>query len=156
MPAAPRLGHVAVQADDLEALTALYTDVFGYEVVSRSRNAVAGNMVFLTRQRFDEDHPIQLIERREGEHVALRVDTLGELKEWHAEIRRRAIPVVMTANHGTQVGFILREPASGRLVEVYWPTGRADVEPSLTPIDLELPEEEIMAAVRAIPAVPAV
>lgn len=154
MPARPRLGHVAIQVDDPEAAAAFYTDFLGFEVVGRSSTPVTGRMVFLTPDRDAEDHPIQLIERREGEHVALRVESLADLKAWYAEAKRKGVQVVMVANHGTQVGFIARDAASGRYVELYWPTGRTDIEPSLTPIDLDLPDEEIMAQVAAVQAKP--
>ena len=55
----------------------------------------------------------------------------------------------MAANHGTQVGFFIKDSA-GRFIEIYWPTGRTDIEASLTPIDLELSDDEILAAVKAI------
>ena len=147
----PRLGHVAIQVDDVEAAAGFYSDFFGLQVVGRSSNPLAGDMIFLTGNRAEEDHELQLISKREAEHVAFRVESLGDLKSWYGEAKSKGLPVLMTANHGTAVGFFVRDPA-GRMVEVYWPTGRMDIEPSLTPIDLELPEEEILNQVRAVGA----
>ena len=150
----PKLGHFAVQVDDPEASAMFYTEFFGFSVVGRSSSPITGRMVLLTANRTEEDHVLQLLERREAEHVAFRVESLAELKAWHQEAKRKGIPIAMSANPGTQVGFFVKDPASGRFVEVYWPTGRTDIEASLTPIDLELPDEEILAAVRALGVTP--
>lgn len=92
---------------------------------------------------------MQLIEKAAVEHVAFRVETLADLKYWHQEVKRENVPGVMAANHGTQVGFMIKDSA-GRLIEIYWPTGRTDIEASVAPIDLELSDDEILAAVNAI------
>jgi|SRR5579859_2968264 len=149
MTTRPRLGHIAIQVEDPEATATFYADLFGFQIVGRSSTPITGKMVLLTGNRAEEDHVMQLVERKDGEHVAFRVETLADLKSWYREAKRRSIPVLLAANHGTQVGFFLRDSA-GRAVEVYWPTGRTDIEASLTPIDLELSDEEIMASVKAI------
>jgi catechol-2,3-dioxygenase len=145
----PRLGHVAIQVDDPEAAATFYADLFGFQIVGRSSTPITGSMVLLKRDRADEDQVLQLIEKAAAEHVAFRVETLADLKYWHQEVKRKNIPVVMAANHGTQVGFLIKDSA-GRLIEIYWPTGRTDIEASLAPIDLELSDDEILAAVKAI------
>lgn len=143
-----RLGHVAVHVGDPDAAAAFYTEFLGFQAVGRSTTPVTGKMALLTSDRSEEDHILQLVEKREGEHVAFRVDTLADLKEMHRKAKRQNIPILMAANHGTQVGFFVRDSA-GRFVEIYWPTGRTDIEATLKPIDLDLPDEEIMAAVAA-------
>ena len=149
MTTRPRLGHVAIQVDDPEAAATFYVDLFGFQIVGRSSTPITGNMILLTSDRAEEDHVLQLIEKAAAEHVAFRVETLADLKYWHQEVKRKNIPVVMAANHGTQVGFFIKDSV-GRFVEIYWPTGRTDIEASLTPIDLELSDDEILAAVKAI------
>lgn len=144
----PLLRHVAVQVEDPEATAAFYCDFLGLTLVGRSSNPVAGDMIFLSGDRSEEDHELQLISRAAAEHVAFRVESLSALKSLYAQARAKGIPIALTGNHGTSVSFFVREPG-GKLAEVYWPTGRTDVEPSMTPIDLDLSEDELMAQVAA-------
>jgi catechol-2,3-dioxygenase len=145
----PRLRHAAIHVSDVEAAADFYCNFLGLKVVGRSSTPITGDMVLLSGDRTEEDHELQLISKREGEHVAFRVDSLSELKSRYHDAKSKGIPVLMTANHGTAVGFFVRDP-SGRAVELYWSTGRTDIEASLRPIDLELSDEEILAQVRAV------
>lgn len=51
----PRLGHVAIQVDDPEAVATFYEDLFGFQIVGRSSTPITGRMVLLKRDLADQD-----------------------------------------------------------------------------------------------------
>ena len=143
---AVRFNHVSIHADDLEASTRFYEEVFGMERLPTPR----------FRQRVQwlrlGDQQLHLFQRDESEpprfhHVALDVDDfeaayrkarelgLLDTETWDSPIREHPAGWVQ---------MYIRDPA-GNLVEIDWPDASTldrSAIPELTRLDDDLPQAE--------------
>ena len=61
---------------------------------------------------------------------------------------RQGVPIQRQTSHVIALGLYFYDP-DGNPVEVFWDTGRRYPQPFNAPIDLSLPEEEILAQAEA-------
>src|SRR3989475_10152746 len=94
-----KIGHVVLNASDLEASVRFYTELLGLEVSDRYPDSmVPGGMVFL---RCNTDHHgVALVggtgksERTSLNHFAFEVATLDEVFRTRAWLRKHGVPIV--------------------------------------------------------------
>jgi catechol 2,3-dioxygenase-like lactoylglutathione lyase family enzyme len=148
MPRVLGLGHLGIYVRDLERMVAFYRDFLGMQVTKRN-----ANMVFLSADPAAVDHEIALIRGRpEGENphlidqISLRVATLDDLREFHRRLRAEGYRIDAVVNHGSAIGCYFFDPEGNR-TELFWLTGRTSWAVMLEPIDLDQPDEVIMAQV---------
>jgi len=135
--------HVGLAAKNPAALAAFYRDVLGMTVVGESpADSPVGATLFVSRHPDEEDHDIVLFDNPALAHTALKVASLGELREWHRQIKERGLPVKFAFNHGASLAFYFDDP-EGHMIEIYWATPVRVRQPVLQPIDLDAPEEEL-------------
>lgn len=135
--------HVGLAAKNPAALAAFYRDVLGMTVVGESpADSPVGATLFLSRHPDEEDHEIVFFDNPALAHTALKVASLGELREWHRQIKERGLPVKFAFNHGASLAFYFDDP-EGHMIEIYWATPVRVRQPVLQPIDLDAPEEEL-------------
>jgi len=150
MPKIKGLSHVVLYVNDLDKMVDFYTDVLGlvkYRVNER-------RMVFLTSDPAKEDHELALTAGREGQakliaHIAWKVDTPAEVKEFYDRFKARGVPIDHCVSHaytemGNTVSCYFLDPEGNRL-EIYALVADRDDKRINRPIDLDKSVDEIVA-----------
>ena len=150
MPTIKGLSHIVLYVNDLEKMVEFYRDVLG--LVKYRENA--GRMVFLTADPEIDDHQIALATGREGNakiigHIAWRVDTPAEVKEFYEKFKAQSVPIDHCVSHayqemGNTVSCYFLDPEGNRL-EIYALVAERDGERINRPLDLDKNVEEIVA-----------
>ncbi len=146
MPKVASLGHVGLRVHDIERSKAFYRDVLGLAVSDESD---AGTVFMTAQDRLHEHHELQLRPgRKDGEvvsQISFRCETLDALKAFHREFLERGVPIRQVHSHGNAIGIYCADP-DGNTVEVYWPTGIDWPQPFRKAIDLNQPDDVILAS----------
>ena len=134
-----KLGHVVLNASDLEASVRFYTEVLGLQVSDRYPDSmVPGGMVFL---RCNTDHHgVALVggapksERSSLNHFAFEVGTLDEVFRARAWLRKHGVPLHFEGRRraGCQIAVEFRDP-DGNNLEIYWNIDQIGTEGSVRP-----------------------
>lgn len=150
MPKIRGLSHVVLYVRDLDKMVAFYRDVLGL-VKYREH---AGRMAFLTADPRLEDHELALAKGREGDarivaHIAWRVDTPAEVKEYYEKFKALGVPIDHCVSHayeemGNTVSCYFLDPEGNRL-EIYALVGERDAQRINRPLDLDKSVDEIVA-----------
>ena len=147
-----QLGHVSVPAKDPKQLAAFYRQLLGLEVTMAGSVPGLGEFVFLNERPQAELPLIALHTNPQGRHIALQVESLEALRTVCADAKARGIPVYMALNHRVSISVYFHDP-EGNAVEVFWATGRKDIDrPYADPIsleELERPEGEVLERIAA-------
>lgn len=144
------LGHIGLYVRDLERMATFYRDVLGMQVTKQNRRA---GVVFLSANPVSADHEIVLVRGRpDGEEprllnqISFRVATLEDLRSFYRRLVAEGYRIDMISNHGSAIGCYFFDPEGNR-TEVFWVTGRPCWVPHDDPINLEQPDEAILAEV---------
>jgi len=144
------LGHVGIYVRDLERMVAFYRDVMGMQITKQNWRAGA---VFMSADPEAVDHEIALMRGRpEGDNphlinqISMRVATLDDLRTFYHRLVAEGYRIDRIANHGSAIGCYFFDPEDN-CTEVFWVTGRPCWVPNSDPIDLEQPDEAIIAEV---------
>jgi catechol-2,3-dioxygenase len=144
------LGHVGIYVRDLERMTAFYRDVMGMRVTKQNWRA---GVVFLSADPEAVDHEIALMLGRPDEkdphliqQISMRVATLDDLRSFHRRLVAEGYRIEGVVNHASAIGCYFFDPEGNR-TEVFWVTGRPCWVPTVSPIDIEQPDEAVMAEV---------
>ena len=150
MPKIKGLSHVVLYVNDLDKMVAFYTDVLG--LVKYRENA--RGLVFLTSDPNKEDHELALTMGREGQakliaHIAWKVDTPAEIKEFYERFKARGVPIDHCVSHayeemGNTVSCYFLDPEGNR-IEVYALVEDRDDQRVNRPLDLDKSVDEIVA-----------
>jgi catechol 2,3-dioxygenase-like lactoylglutathione lyase family enzyme len=140
--------HVGLGAKNLATLKAFYRDVMGMTVVRESpADAPFGATLFLSGHPDEEDHEVVFFETKpEFAHTAFKVASLAELLTFYREVKERGVPIKYALNHGNSLSFYFDDP-EGHMIEIYWATHVRVPQNLADPIDLDLPEEELLREV---------
>jgi catechol-2,3-dioxygenase len=111
-------------------------------------------MVFLTADPSIEDHQLALTKGREGNakivaHIAWRVDTPAEVKEFYERFKAQGVPIDHCVSHayeemGNTVSCYFLDPEGNRL-EIYALVAERDEARINRPLDLDKSVDEIVA-----------
>ncbi len=144
------LGHVGIYVRDLERMVAFYRDVMGMQITKQNWRAGA---VFLSAAPEAVDHEIALMRGRPEDdsphlinQISMRVASLDDLRTFYRRLVAEGYRIDRIANHGSAIGCYFFDPEGNR-TEVFWVTGHACWVPNSDPIDLEQPDEDIIAEV---------
>lgn len=144
------LGHIGLYVRDLERMVAFYRDVLGMQITKQNRR---GGVVFLSANPAAVDHEIVLIQGRPDEEesrllnqISLRVATLDDLRAFRCRLLVEGYRIDVISNHGSAIGCYFFDPEGNR-TEVFWVTGRPCWVPNDDPIDIEQPDEVVLAEV---------
>jgi catechol 2,3-dioxygenase-like lactoylglutathione lyase family enzyme len=147
------LGHVGIYVRDLDRMVAFYRDLLGMQVTKQNRRAGA---VFLSADPDAVDHEIALISGRPGaedphliNQISMRVATLDDLRVFRRRLVAEGYRIERIVNHASAIGCYFFDPEGNR-TEVFWVTGRPCWVPTATPIDIEQPDDAVMADVDRI------
>jgi catechol 2,3-dioxygenase-like lactoylglutathione lyase family enzyme len=150
MPKVRSISHVVLYVNDLDKMVEFYTNVLG--LVKYRENA--RRMVFLTPDPELDDHQLALVKGREGNakliaHIAWRVDTPAEIKEFYERFKAQGVPIDHCVSHayeemGNTVSCYFLDPEGNR-VEVYALVPERDDARENRPLDLDKSVEDIVA-----------
>jgi len=144
-----KVGHVVLKARDLERAEKFYTEVLGFEVVTRLQRPRG---VFFTLGEQHHDLAVLQVppeseapkENQVGlHHVALQVGSFEELKECYRTLIAHNVTITSTTDHGITKSIYFLDPEGNRF-ELYCDMGedglerirRGDVK-VFTPLNLE-------------------
>ncbi len=144
------LGHVGLYVRDLDRMVRFYRDFMGMQVTKQNWRF---GIVFLSADPQSVDHEIALVrgrppseEPRLIHQISLRVETLDDLRDFRRRLLAEGYRIDEIVNHGSALGCYFFDPEGNR-TEVFWLTGRACWVPTADPIDIEQPDDAVMAAV---------
>jgi catechol 2,3-dioxygenase len=146
--------HVGLFVTNLEPMVDFYTRVLGFTVSDRGVLPGRGELVFLSRLP-DEHHQIVLVTGRPRDvsyttvnQLSFRLPTLEDLREAHAAISKEPVSEFRIVSHGNAWSVYFHDPEGNRielLVDTPWYTP----QPYAEPLDLSLPDDEILRRTEA-------
>jgi len=144
------LGHVGIYVRDLERMVAFYRDVMGMRITKQNWRAGA---VFLSADPDAVDHEIALMRGRPDaadphliNQISMRVSSLDDLRAFRRRLTAEGYRIEGIVNHASAIGCYFFDPEGNR-TEVFWVTGRPCWVPTANPIDIERPDEAVLADV---------
>jgi catechol 2,3-dioxygenase-like lactoylglutathione lyase family enzyme len=148
-----RFSHVGLFVVDMARMVDFYSRVLGFAVTDRGTLGDAG-LTFLSRDPGDH-HQIVLVDGRPPglpdrivNQISFRVAALGELIAFHRRIRAEAPRDLVSVSHGNAWSVYFRDPEGNR-IEVFADTPWHVPQPVREPIDLDRPEDAILAETEA-------
>ncbi|HEU0073274.1 MAG TPA: VOC family protein [Dehalococcoidia bacterium] len=145
------LGHVGIYVQDLDAMKAFYGDFMGMTLTKCN-----DMMAFYSTDPEAVDHEIALMKGRPSaedphliQQISLRVDTLDDVRDFRRRIIEKGYKIREIVTHASAIGCYFSDP-EGNNTEVFWLTGLTSWATVGVPIDIERPDEEVMADVRAV------
>ena len=147
----PQLSHCGIYARDVKRQAAFYTRVLGLVVADAGVNANGLEFAFMTAAP-DHHHQVVFISGRPERGVttvnqlSFKVGGLDALKAMFDRVRNEGIEEIRQVCHGNALSFYFADP-EGNGIEIYMDTPWYVPQPHGVPIDLSLPDDEIMAAV---------
>jgi catechol 2,3-dioxygenase-like lactoylglutathione lyase family enzyme len=153
MPRVTGLGHVGIYVRDLETMVAFYRDVMGMRITKQNWRL---GIVFLSADPDTVDHEIALMRGRPSaedphliQQISMRCESLDDLRAFHRRLRAEGYRIERVVNHASAIGCYFLDPEGNR-TEVFWLTGRPSWVPVANPIDIEQPDDVVLAEVDAL------
>ena len=150
MPRVTGLGHVGLYVRDLERMVGFYRDLMGMQITKQNWRL---GIVFLSADPEAVDHEIALMRGRPSaedphliQQISMRVASLDDLRAFHRRLRAEGYRIDNVVNHASAIGCYFFDPEGNR-TEVFWVTGRPSWVPVANPIDIEQPDEAVLAEV---------
>ena len=123
------LGHVNIYVRNAELSQKWYEDILGLHTY----DFVPGRAAFMSANR-EESHEVALMQVGDDapgvqpggvglNHMAWRVDSLGNLEEFYTHIKEKGVEFKV-ADHGISLGIYFKDP-DGNGIEVYYETPRS-------------------------------
>jgi catechol 2,3-dioxygenase-like lactoylglutathione lyase family enzyme len=150
--------HVGLYVIDIARMEDFYTRVLEFTVTDRGQLTTPHGpveLVFLSRDP-DEHHQIVMVSGRPPEaqfnpinQISFRAPTLDALRTLRRRLDGERATELIEATHGNAISVYFRDPEGNR-VEVFFDTPWYCRQPLREPIDLELPDAELMARAEAI------
>ena len=144
------LGHIGLYVRDVAKMERFYGDFMGLTVTKRN---AAGTSVFFSANPAKVDHEIAIIAGRpEGEEpkliqqMSLAVESLDDVRQFYRRAKAEGYQIQRTVSHASAVGCYFFDP-EGNCCEVFWTTGRDSWVVTAEHVDLDQPDEVIMAQV---------
>lgn len=147
------LGHTGLWVNDLEVMTAFYTDLLGLVVTDRDDEL---GIVFLSARPAAEHHEMVLQRGRTApdgakltHQISWRVDSLQSVVEYHHRFRDHGVKVQQEVTHGNAIGIYFFDPEGNRN-EVYLPVDRDVRQPFRKSLNLDQDIDQILAEADAL------
>lgn len=142
------LSHVELNVEDAERMEDFYTRVLGFVVTDRG--AGARDLVFLSRNP-EEHHQVVLNPGGHGlendrrvDHFSFRVESLSDLRAFHARLTAEPNLELAAVSHGTTWSLYFRDPEDNRL-ELFTDTPWHVNQPCRFAVDLTLSDDSLAA-----------
>jgi catechol-2,3-dioxygenase len=149
--------HMGFFVTDIAVMEDFYARVLEFTVTDRGQlpgPAAPFDLVFLSRDP-DEHHQIVLASGRPTDvpfnvinQISLKADSLATLKEMRRRVQRENTSNIVAVTHGNALSIYLGDPEGNRL-ELYFDLPWYVSQPLRVPVDLLLPDAQIMAQAEA-------
>ena len=143
------LGHIGFYVHDLDVMKDFYANFMGMTLTK-----VGPLGAFFSADPEGVDHEIALINGRTSfedphwiQQISMRVDSLDDLRDFKRRIHGHGYKLDRIVTHASAIGCYFRDPENNP-TEVFWLTGLTSWAQIAIPIDIDRPDEEVMAAVR--------
>ncbi len=150
-----QLTHFGIHTTDLDRMVDFYTRVMGF-VVSDTGTARSGARIFFMTQNPECHHQFVVFDGRPKDlpynpvnQISFRLDSLEMLKRYRRALAAEGIAPERVTDHGNAWAFYFRDP-EGNPVELYCDTPFYTPQPCGEPLDLDLPDDEIMRRTEAM------
>lgn len=144
------LGHFGYFVKDLDVMREFWRDFMGMTLTKSSESGA-----FFSGDPKSVDHEIALMKNpaaAEGtkiQQISMRVDSLDDVRDFKRRAIERGYKIDSLVTHASAIGFYFRDPEGNR-VETFWLTGLPSWAMIAVPIDIDRPDEEVMADVRRV------
>jgi catechol 2,3-dioxygenase-like lactoylglutathione lyase family enzyme len=145
----PQLSHCGVYARDIDTMVAFYTRTIGLVVSDRGTSSRGGELAFMTAAP-GHHHQLVIVSGRVPDGVStvnqlsFKVADLEQLKKAHRQVRSAGVTEIRQTSHGNALSIYFPDP-EGNMAEIYTDTPWYVPQPHSVPLDLALPNDEIMA-----------
>ncbi len=154
-PGALTFSHMGMYVLDIERMARFYREVLGFTETDRGLLGTA-QLVFLSRDPA-EHHQLVLATGRPADlgfsvinQISLRVPDLATLREVRRRMQADAgAHDLASVTHGNAISIYVRDPEGNRL-EVFMDCPWYCEQPLREPVDLDLPDEAVMAQAEAM------
>ena len=147
--------HIGLYVRDLKPMADFYKRILGLVETDSGLTNQGGRIVFLSRSP-REHHQIVLIEGRNDamgagfiNQLSFRLDSLKDLQRFNEIINNEGVRVDRTMNHGNAWSVYCFDPEGNR-IELYAGSPWYVAQPCTEALDLEEPEEVIVAKTEAM------
>ena len=142
------LGHIGFYVKDIELMMDFYANFMGMTLTK-----VGPLGAFFSADPEACDHEIALINGRPSledpkwiQQISMRVDSLDDLRDFKRRILERGYQLDRIVSHASAIGCYFRDPENNP-TEVFWLTGHTSWAQVGIPIDIDQPDEAVMADV---------
>jgi len=151
MPQVTGLGHVGLFCDDLRKMRDFYAGVIGLTI---SDEDLGRGICFLSAAPAAEHHELALVQARgpagktrNVQQVSFKVGSLDDVRAFYHRLVGAGARIERTVTHGIACSVYFYDPEDNR-VELYYTTPYKVRQPLGEPIDLERPDDELLAFAR--------
>ena len=145
------LGHVGYFVKNLEVMKDFWGNFMGMTLTKSSEGAA-----FYSADPQGVDHEIAIMQGRPDaddgnliQQISLRVKSLQDVRDFKRRATEKGYPIDRLVTHASAIGLYFRDPEGNR-VETFWLTGLPSWAMIGVPIDIDRPDEEVMADVRRV------
>jgi len=146
------LGHVGLYCSDLPRMRDFYARVLGLTI---SDEDPARGICFLSAAPEAEHHELALVQAREPgqktqnvQQVSFKVKALDDVRAFYHRLVREGMAIDRTVTHGIACSVYFFDPEGNR-IELYYTTPYKVRQPLGEPIDLDEPDEKLLAFARS-------
>jgi len=142
------LTHMGLRVHDIDKMVAFYTRFFGFMVSDRGETR-GHRVAFLTldprshHQIVMEDGRPPKIDFNNIQQISFKTDTLANVRAYYKALQTEPVTGIRPISHGNAWSVYFQDPEDNR-TEVYCDTPWHVAQPFGVPIDLALPEDEIV------------
>ncbi len=145
------LGHVGFLVQDLDLMKDFYGNFMGMTLTKSGPKGA-----FFSADPEGVDHEIAMVAGRPSlddphwiQQISMRVDTLDDVRDFKRRISEKGYKLDRIVTHASAIGCYFRDP-EGNPTEVFWLTGLPSWAIIGIPIDIDRPDEEVMADARRV------
>lgn len=145
------LGHFGYYVRDLEVMKDFWGNFMGMTLTKSSEGAA-----FFSADPHGVDHEIAIMQGRGDaddapliQQLSLRVESLDNVRDFKRRVIEKGYKIDRLVTHASAIGLYFRDPEGNR-VETFWLTGLPSWAIVSVPIDIDRPDEEVMADVRRV------
>ena len=145
------LGHVGYFVKDLAVMKDFWGNFMGMTLTKCAEGAA-----FYSADPQSVDHEIAIMQgqaeaddHRLIQQISLRVNSLDDVRDFKRRVIEKGYPIDRLVTHASAIGLYFRDP-EGNCVETFWLTGLTSWAMISVPIDIDQPDEAVMADVRRV------
>ena len=153
MPEITGLGHVGLYCHDLGKMRDFYARILGLTI---SDEDLQRGICFLSANPDAEHHELALVQTKNRQQksqyvqqVSFKVKSLADVREFYHRLLDTGMKIDRTVTHGIACSVYFYDPEDNR-VELYYTTPYKVRQPLGEAIDLDRPDEELMAFAQSL------